>query len=190
MPMDPVLAAAQCRQSDSAGEAVDQRSAIAAARGQRAEHKSSSRLRWICVVAVGGGDHVERQTHQLEPEIEHDRSPADQPIMPSVESTTRIEYSKIRRDGSDKIPPTGSASPPNHSAPGPQEARKIIDDELPLKVVSLPAGSSNSSTAGDGQRAIASIRDQPRRFLPAIGAELSSTMAPTASTSSGNTGSN
>ena len=61
--------------ADRAGKAIDQRGAVEQhARGQRAQHE----ILQACfgrfgVVAVGGGDHVERKAHQLEPEIEHDQ---------------------------------------------------------------------------------------------------------------------
>ena len=58
-----------------AGEAVNQRGAVQQHAGrQRAEDEIfQARLGRFEVVAVRGGDHVERQAHQLEPEIERDQ---------------------------------------------------------------------------------------------------------------------
>ncbi|KAH2775502.1 hypothetical protein KXW38_001909, partial [Aspergillus fumigatus] len=60
--------------ADGAGESVDQRAAIEQhARGQCAQHEVfQARFGGLGVVAVGGGDHVERKAHQLQPEIQHD----------------------------------------------------------------------------------------------------------------------
>ena len=76
------------------------------------------------------------------------RSPAEiSTIMPSVESSTRIEYSKMRRDGSDR-----NSADRIRVAAEPISARifrnlaKSSTMKLPPKVVSLPAGNIHSST--------------------------------------------
>ena len=58
-----------------AGEAVDQRAAVEQhARRQRAEHEIlQAGLGRAHGIAVRGRDHVERETHQFEPEIERDQ---------------------------------------------------------------------------------------------------------------------
>ena len=76
------------------------------------------------------------------------RSPAEiSTIMPSVESSTRIEYSKMRRDGSAK-----NSAERISVAAEPISARifrnraKSSTMKLPPKVVSLPTGSISSSS--------------------------------------------
>jgi len=89
-----------------------------------------ARLGRLRIVAVAGGDHVERERHQFEPEIERVRSPAEiSTIMPSVESSTRMAYSKMRRDGSDRTPSTAPASRPSDQGHDLHEAGEVIDDE-------------------------------------------------------------
>ena len=58
-----------------AGEAVDQRRAVKQhARGQGAEDEIlEARLGRAHGIAIDGGDHVEREAHQFEPEIERDQ---------------------------------------------------------------------------------------------------------------------
>ena len=76
------------------------------------------------------------------------RSPAEiSTIMPSVESSTRIEYSKIRRDGSDRNSVDRiSVTAEPISARIFRKRAKSSTMKLPPKVVSLPAGSISSST--------------------------------------------
>ena len=82
------------------------------------------------------------------------RSPAEiSTIMPSVESTTRIAYSKIRRDGSarnsaDRI----SVAAEPISARIFRNRAKSSTMKLPPKVVSFPAGSISSSTPVNSSR--------------------------------------
>ena len=76
MPTLPVLASGRdAGKADGAGEAVDQRGAVQQhARRQRAEDEIlQAGFGRLGVVAVAGGDDVEREAHQLEPEIEHDQ---------------------------------------------------------------------------------------------------------------------
>ena len=85
------------------------------------------------------------------------RSPAEiSTIMPSVESSTRIAYSKIRRDGSarnsaDRI----SVAAEPISARIFRKRAKSSTMKLPPKVVSLPAGSISSSAPTTTRRPIA-----------------------------------
>ena len=75
------------------------------------------------------------------------RSPAEiSTIMPSVESSTRIEYSKMRRDGSDRnsVDRISVAAEPIKARIFRKRA-KSSTMKLPPKVVSLPAGSISSS---------------------------------------------
>ena len=67
--------------------------------------------------------------------------------MPSVESRTRIAYSKIRRDGSDRnsVDRISVATEPT-SAKIFRKRAKSSTMKLPPKVVSLPAGNIHSST--------------------------------------------
>ncbi len=67
--------------------------------------------------------------------------------MPSVESNTRIAYSKMRRDGSDRnsTDRTSVATEPI-SARIFRKRAKSSTMKLPPKVTSLPAGNINSST--------------------------------------------
>src|ERR1700680_2804996 len=60
---------------DGAGEAVDQRRSVEQhARRQRAKHEIlQARLGRAQVVAVDGGDHIERQRHELEAKVERDQ---------------------------------------------------------------------------------------------------------------------
>ena len=71
-PMPPSLCGLRdAVQSHRAGQPVDQRGAIEQQPGrQRAEHENiSARPRSARVVAMERGEHVERETHQLETEI-------------------------------------------------------------------------------------------------------------------------
>jgi hypothetical protein len=76
------------------------------------------------------------------------RSPAEiSTIMPSVESSTRMEYSKMRRDGSarnsvDRISVAGRADQRQDF----QEAGKIVDDEAAAEGGEL-SGRQHSSRA-------------------------------------------
>src|SRR4029078_6369494 len=67
-------------------------------------------------------------------------------IIPSVESSTRIEYSKIRRDGADRnsVDRISVAAEPMMARVFRKRA-KSSTMKLPPKVVSLPAGSISSS---------------------------------------------
>jgi hypothetical protein len=49
--------------------------------------------------------------------------------MPSVESSTRIEYSKMRRDGSDRIPRQDERRRRADQRQDLQEAGEVVDDE-------------------------------------------------------------
>ena len=108
--------------ADGAGEAIDQRGAVQQhARRQRAQHEilqaGFGRLR---IIAVARGDHVERERHQLEPEIEHDQ----------VAGRDQHHHAERRKQHQDRIfedapgrigqelSRQGSASPPSRSAPG------------------------------------------------------------------------
>ena len=75
------------------------------------------------------------------------RSPAEiSTIMPSVESRTRMAYSKIRRDGSarNSVAKTSVAAEPINARIFRNRA-KSSTMKLPLNVVSFPAGNHNSS---------------------------------------------
>ena len=71
----PLRDAAIDREVDRAGEAVDQRGAVEQHAGrQRAQHEIlEARLARAHVVALDGGDDVERQALQLEAEVERDQ---------------------------------------------------------------------------------------------------------------------
>ena len=87
------------------------------------------------------------------------RSPAEiSTIMPSVESSTRIEYSKIRRDGSDKnsVDRISVTAEPMIARIFRKRA-KSSTMKLPPKVVSLPAGSISSSAPVTTSRHTASV---------------------------------
>src|SRR5690348_17362487 len=77
------------------------------------------------------------------------RSPAEiSTIMPSVESTTRIEYSKMRLDGSDRNSRERSkvATEPIRATIFRKRA-KSSTMKLPPKVTSLPDGRSEEHTS-------------------------------------------
>ena len=101
------------------------------------------------------------------------RSPAEiSTIMPSVESSTRIAYSKMRRDGSarnsaDRI----SVAAEPISARIFRNRAKSSTMKLPLNVVSLPAGSHSSSAPIDHQQANRKAGDEAGRLLAPIGPE-------------------
>ena len=83
------------------------------------------------------------------------RSPAEiSTIMPSVESSTRIAYSKMRRDGSarNSVERISVAAEPI-SARIFRKRAKSSTMKLPPKVVSLPAGSIQFQHAGHDQQA-------------------------------------
>ena len=94
-------------------------------------------------------------------------------IMPSVESSTRIEYSKMRRDGSDKnsVDRISVTAEPMIARIFRKRA-KSSTMKLPPKVVSLPAGSISSSAPVTTSSTTARRGDEPGRPLAAaIGAQ-------------------
>ena len=109
--------------------------------------------------------------------------------MPSVESSTRMEYSKIRREESARysIERTKVAVEPI-SARIFRKRAKSSTMKLPPNVVTFPEGNNNSSTPvttnRQTERPVTRRVVWPTRKAPII----NSTMAPTASTSSGSTG--
>src|SRR5437868_2770292 len=120
------------------------------------------------------------------------RSPAEiSTIMPSVESSTRIEYSNRRRDWSarNSADRTSVATEPIRARIFRKRAKSSTTKLLP-NVVSLPTGSMNSSTPVTTSKPVASAVTSPVVCGPRYAPSISSTMLPTASTSSGSTGSN
>ena len=82
------------------------------------------------------------------------RSPAEiSTIMPSVESSTRIEYSKMRRDGSDRNSVdriSVTAEPINREDL--QEAGEVVDDEAAAEGRELAGRQHQFQHAGDDQQ--------------------------------------
>ena len=74
-------------------------------------------------------------------------------IMPSVESSTRIEYSKMRRDGSDKNSVDRiSVTAEPMMRKDLQEAGKIVDDEAAAEGRELAGRQHQLQRAGDDQQ--------------------------------------
>ena len=164
---------------DGAGEAVDQRGAVEQhARRQRAEDEVlQAGLGGLGVVAVEGGEDVERQRLQLEAEIERDQVAgrdhhhhADASRAGSG-SGTRSASMPLARACS--RPTAGSRPPTPISVSDLHEAGEAVGDEGAVEGRRrLPAaGDDQRRSATREQRHARSPLTQPRRALAAEGAD-------------------
>ena len=176
-----------------AGEAVDQRRAVKQhARGQGAQDEIfEPRLGRAHGIAIDGGDHVEREAHQLEPEIERDQ----------VGRRDEHHHAGGRQQDQDRIfeplPLLGREIIGGHQdrrrrsgqRQKLEEAGEAVDDEAAAEGDELARRQPDNDGAGEDQQ-------QDRRAVDALAAcsprnapTISSAMAPSASTISGRAGS-